>query len=175
MGQEIVTGLNPVIVARIKAHIAVLISEFNYLIQLTKEQRKSANAVAEGRLPMVILGAEHGVTYQQQLGFSIAESQQLARMAADFKALSEIQKLLDVFMEGLSDTTMQIGSNCYDQVLIVRDLAEVAIRRGVPGMETVFDDLSGNFERSPKPKEQTNGNGNNGGANGQPIPGNEKV
>ena len=175
MVQEIVTGLDPTTVARIKGHINVLRSEFTYFTQLTKEQRMAANAVAEGRLPMVIAGAEHGVNYQQQLGFPVAESQQLARMAYDFKVLTEIKKMLDVFMEGLSDTTMQIGSNCYDQVLIVRDLAEVAIRRGVPGMETVYDELSLNFERSPKPKDQTNGNDNNGGANGQPSPGNEQV
>ena len=174
---DIVTGLDAVRVARVKALISALKAELAFLIQLTAEERQSANAVAEGRLPFVQASTKAAINYATELLLTPDMVAKIERISYDFEAMSEINHLMESLAEAIADTTMYIGSHCYNESRLVRDMTELAIKRGVPGMETVYEELSTPWERSSKPKSNGNGNGSssNGGPNDQPIPGPEPV
>lgn len=160
---DVITGLNDFRVAQIKALLNQLKGELPFLIQLTKELRKKENAVAEGRLPFVLHAAETVENHGAVLLMTNAMIDDIKRISYDFKHLSEILGLLDSLHEGVSDTTMRIGANCYEESLMVRDMVALAIRRGVPGMETIYDELSTIWERGPRDTDQSKSGGDNSG------------
>jgi hypothetical protein len=87
--------------------------------------------------------------------------------------MSDIMDIMGSLEEAVSDTTMLLGAICYEKSLIVRELVGLSIRRGKPGMEKVFSDLSHLWEGIAKPngngKELGNGNGSNNGGPGMPL------
>ncbi len=159
---DIMAGLAPVKVARIKALIGELRDLTSFRIKRTPEERQSLNAVDQGRAPFVDLGAEFTKDYHADLMIDADEVARTARINYDFKAMSEIETDLHSLFEGISDTTMQIGHNCYNTALVVKDLVGVAIRRRKPGMETLWDRMAKLFERGSQPKNDGGDNGNGG-------------
>lgn len=81
--------------------------------------------------------------------------------------MSKLLKLLESYVEAVRDTTMLSGAICYEKSRLVRDLVALAIRRGKPGMESVYDALShlwDNIDHSkdhnPSQNNPTNGDAN---------------
>jgi hypothetical protein len=170
MQQTLVTGLTPVRVARIKQLIRDLKAELDFLQQLIADERSGLNAVAEARYPFIKKASEATANYLTELAMPADEVAAIATSYGDFDDMHSIHGLFESLGEGISDTTMLLGAICYQKCLIVRKYAELAILRGVPGMEKVYQELSHLWERSSPPKE--NGKGANGGVN-PPVPGNE--
>ena len=161
--EDIVTGLNDAQVARIRTLIQALKTEMAFRVKRTPEERQALNSVDQGRRPFVDLAAEYTRDYHVDLMIDANEMARTARIAYDFEMMKVIETELASLFEGVNDTTMQIGSNLYMTSLVVKDLVEVAIKRRKPGMETLYENLSKLFERSPKPTEVQTVDENGGG------------
>lgn len=156
MKNDIVTGLTEARINHILSLIAALKAELDFLIQLDKKERSAENGVAEGRLPFTQGASEVGQINGNEINLPADEQADLARMSFDHAGMIKILKQLKALLEGVSDTTLKIGANLYERCLIVRDLVEVAIRRGVPGMESVYEELSYLWEnRQVKPSNDS--------------------
>jgi hypothetical protein len=151
--EDIVTNLNDAQVVRIKSLIAQLKAEIApFAVKRTPEERQALNSVDQGRRPFVDLAAEYTRDYHKELMIDADEVARTARINYDFDKLSEIETDLGSVYELVNDTTMQIGHNCYNTGLVVKDLVEIAIKRRKPGMEILWDNIIKLFVRGPKPK-----------------------
>jgi hypothetical protein len=168
MQQELVTGLDAARVIRIKALLASLKAELDYTVQLTAAERTTLNAVSDGRKPFIEAAAKAAAQYGRDIALDVADQSSLAAASYDFEMMSDIMDIMGSLEEAVSDTTMLLGAICYEKSLIVRELVGLSIRRGKPGMEKVFSDLSHLWEGIARP----NGNGKeNIGANSNGGPG----
>jgi hypothetical protein len=138
------------------------------LVQLTTDDRVAANGVGRMRLPFIQQAHTFANAYKDQLMLSNDALAKINRMMLDFLELDKLLERLRVFQEGLDDTVLLIGSNCYKESLLVKDLAEIAVKRGVPGMEHVLKELSQYWE-STGGKKKDNGTDT---PNPDPAPGN---
>ncbi len=171
MQQELVTGLDAARVIRIKALLASLKTELDYTVQLTAAERTTLNAVSDGRKPFIEAAAKAAAQYGRDIALDAADQSSLAAASYDFEMMSDIMDIMGSLEEAVSDTTMLLGAICYEKSLIVRELVGLSIRRGKPGMEKVFSDLSHLWEGIAKPNSNGNGkeNANGNGGPGMPL------
>lgn len=165
---QLTTGLDANRVTQIRAAIAQLKQEFDFFVQLTASDRTSLNAVADARLHFIQAAADVCNEHGSVISMDQEDRDALTAAIYDFEKLSAMVEVLESFMESLKDTTMLAGAICYDKSLLVRTLVELAIRRGKPGMESVYSSLSHLWENSER--NSGNGNSNNGSNNNQPVP-----
>jgi len=150
---DIVTGLTDAQVALLKSLILQIRTELlPFCVKKTPQERKALNVVDDGRMPFVDLVAEVSRDYGPELMMDSNMIARTARIHYDFKALYELKSDFESVFELLSDTTMQLGHNNYNNGLVVKDLVQVAIRRRVPGMETWWDKIMKLWDYVRKPK-----------------------
>jgi hypothetical protein len=172
---DVFTGLDDNGVSINDANFQAYKQQFHFFIQLTAEDRMAVNAVAKQRLPLIQQAQEFANSYKKELMLSDEALDRFNRISFDYQKLDAHLERVRVFHEGLDDTVLQIGSNCYADSLMIKDLAELAIKRGIPGMEHVYNELAKYWERAtaPKKKDETSTETPDGGPNPKPIPGNE--
>ncbi|MBS3769325.1 MAG: hypothetical protein KGY70_14470 [Bacteroidales bacterium] len=115
-----------------------------FLIDMTPEERQSRSVMNSARKPFVEKTIAYGEKDPrivpnyvdiEEMKKSMKLYEQLVALGAEFKRVGE----------GLSDTAAAIGENLWTGGLSIYDSSKTASRNGVPGIDSVLNDLKAFF------------------------------
>ena len=133
------------VVASVKQHFtdaANLLAP--YLISLTPEDKKSLPKVGDKGYSFVTKGNE----YLQLPATPAPPYLDIPEISVDLKGYDTLRQILQVIMptiDRLDDTMTLSGSEAYAGVLAFYNYIKGAAKAGVPGAQTIYDDLSARF------------------------------
>jgi hypothetical protein len=153
-GNQISLSIPPEKVEQVKqlyGQINGIISE--YLVNLTPEQSKELPKMGDKSYAFVTKALE----YLQVTGTPIPPYTNVAEMVVDMNGYDTIRQILQAAqptIDMLQDTMLLSGSEAYVAALAYYNYIKGAAKAGVPGAQTIYDDLSARFQVRPS---QTNG------------------
>ncbi|HBL74663.1 MAG: hypothetical protein A2W90_24425 [Bacteroidetes bacterium GWF2_42_66] len=115
-----------------------------YLINLTPEEKKSLPKVGDKGYSFVNKGNE----YLQLPSTPMPPYLNVPEISVDLKGYDTLRQILQVIMptiDRLDDTMTLSGSEAYGGVLAFYNYIKGAAKAGVPGAQTIYDDLSARF------------------------------
>jgi hypothetical protein len=116
-----------------------------FLLNLSTAQRVSLPKMDDGRRPFV----EKALGYGEKESAVVPPYIDLAELRSDlelYSSLAEIYKPLKQLEQLLSDTLIAAGSDSYTAALSIYNSAKRAAKDGVPGAQSIVDDLKKLFE-----------------------------
>jgi hypothetical protein len=147
---RISTSLTPEQKAAIEAAVAALVAAFDgLLINLTPEERQSLPRISNKTLAFDQKCAE----YMSQRADLVPSYLDMAEMAIDRKLIEDLRPCLQQIApicEALDDTIMLANSDNYMGDLAFYQNVKQAARRGVPGTDTIYNDLMARFPGRPR-------------------------
>lgn len=167
---DLITGLNQTKVNHIKALLAQVKAELDFVVPLDGDERSTINAVDINRFQFVNVTEEVVEKFPDSLELSTAGRDKILRLNQDYRFMMEIETLMQQIFSGVSDTTLLLGSFCYDEGLIVKGLVDMAVRRKKPGMEPFQKKLSKIFERPKRKKDEEDNEPEDSNGKGGPAP-----
>ena len=133
------------IVNMVKQHlteVAQLLSP--YLVNLTPEDKKSLPKVGDKGYSFVNKGNE----YLQLPSTPVPPYLNVPEVSIDLKGYDTLRQIMQVIMptiDRLDDSMTLSGSEAYMGVLAFYNYIKGAAKAGVPGAQTIYDDLSARF------------------------------
>lgn len=125
--------------------LAQLKALFPFGIKLSDDQKKHLSRLDDGRIPF----ADKGLFYGGQQPMVVPPFTDLAEYKKDLdfvKATSRVGAELMSFAEMVSDTRTAAGSDAYQAALSIYSSAKAAAKQGVPGTQTIVDEMGKLFE-----------------------------
>lgn len=123
-----------------------------YLIALTSAERQSIPNMSDKTLPFVAKTIAYSASSPQ----FVPNYMNLAALAADHQTYNQLIPLFRVVKQlsnGLDDTTMQSGAECYTNALNYYNSVKQAARIDVPGAKAIHEDLRKRFVKSKSDDE----------------------
>ena len=152
---NISAGLTPAQIAAINTAIASIKTNVNFLINLTKDERKTLSKMGDDGFSYVTKAldyAQNNTTILPQ-NFVLAEAQKDLKLANDLRPiLQQVAQLA----EGLDDTIMAAGIEAKDFADKFYEIAKIQNKINTPGMDIIVDDLGVFYEKAQA--EQNNNN-----------------
>jgi hypothetical protein len=127
------------LIARIKA-------KFSFCIKLTTEHRKRLTKIDDGRLPFVEKGVDFGEK-QPNIVPPYTDMNELRKDLAFVKATRRVKSELESLAELVSDTRTAAGSDAFQAALSIYNSAKSAVKQGVPGTQTIVDEMGKLFTK----------------------------
>lgn len=163
---RISTEITPQKKAAIVAAIQALKTELQGItINLNADERQSLPKIGDRTLAF----DEKCKAYMAQRPELVPGFVNMTEMAKDRKLVADLLPCLQEIApicEGLEDTISVAYTDIYTADLAFHASVKQAAKRGVPGTDTIYDDLKQHF-----PGRSSGGNGGgNGGGGGQPVP-----
>ena len=127
---------------------------FPFGLHLDPSVRKTMPKMDDGRKPFV----EKALQYAKSEPRIVPPYTDLAELAKDltlYNALSELERKLIGLTEMISDTRTAAGSDAYVAALSIYNSAKAAAKAGVPGTNSIVDELSKLFIFQGKTKVVT--------------------
>jgi len=124
-------------------------AKFPFVIKLSAEQRKRLPKLDDGRIPF----AEKGVSFGEQQPLVVPPYTNLNELKKDLafvKATRRVGAELLSFTEMVTDTRMAAGSDAYQASLSIYNSAKSASKQGVPGTQTIVDEMGKLFDGQGK-------------------------
>ncbi|MFW5916276.1 MAG: hypothetical protein ACOCTM_02255 [Bacteroidota bacterium] len=118
--------------------------EMPFLIDMTPEERRSRSVMNSARKPFV----EKTIAYGEKDPRIVPNYVDIEEMKKSMKLYEQLVELGAEFKrvgEGLSDTAAAIGENLWTGGLSIYDSSKTASRNGVPGIDSVLNDLKAFF------------------------------
>ena len=132
-------------VTAVKQHFAEAASLLApYLVNLTPDDRKSLPKLGDKGYAFVTKGNE----YLQLPSTPVPPYLNVLEVGVDLKGYEALRQLLQAIMpviDRLNDTMTLSGSEAYGAVLTFYNYIKGAAKAGVPGAQTIYDDLSARF------------------------------
>ena len=123
----------------------------SYLIALSPEERQSIPKMSDKTQPFV----EKTIAYTEtspQFVPPYMDKEALESNMATYNQLIPLFRVIKQLSDGLDDTTMQAGAECYTNALNYYNSVKQATKADVPGAKAIYDDLSKRFVKT-KPDE----------------------
>ena len=118
-----------------------------YLIALRPMERRDMSKMSDKTLPFV----EKTIAYCESAPQFAPAFMNVEQLNVDFEVYNQLIPLLRLSRQltsGLDDTSMKIGSGCFNNALTYYNLAKLGSRMDVPGAKTIYDDLRKRFYRT---------------------------
>ncbi len=118
--------------------------ELSFLINMTPEERRSRSVMNSARKPFV----EKAIAYGEKDPRIVPNYVSIEEMKKNMKLYEQLMELGNEFKrtgEGLSDTAAALGENLWTGGLSIYDSSKTASRNGVPGIDTILNDLKSFF------------------------------
>ncbi len=118
--------------------------EMPFLIDMTPEERRSRSVMNSARKPFV----EKTIAYGEKDPRIVPNYVDIEEMKKSMKLYEQLVELgaeFKRFGEGLSDTAAAIGENLWTGGLSIYDSSKTASRNGVPGIDSILNDLKAFF------------------------------
>ena len=125
--------------------LAQIKAKFPFGIKLTSDQRKKLPKLDDGRIPF----ADKGIFYGEQQPLIVPPYTDMAELKKDLafvKATRRVGAELLSLTEMVTDTRMAAGSDTYQAALSIYNSAKGAAKQGVPGTQTIVDEMGKLFE-----------------------------
>ena len=119
-----------------------------FLTKLSKKESKALQKLSDGRKPFVEKGLYYGANNTElNPGTSILEASN--RDFSLYSFLSSVEQELLQLVEMVRDTKQLAGAEAYTVARYIYSVAKMKLNLGIPGMQTIVDDLGKLFEQSP--------------------------
>lgn len=121
------------------------------LVNLTPEESKELPKMGDKSYAFVTKALE----YLKVPGTPMPPYVNVSEMEVDLKGYDTIRQILQVVMptiDMLQDTMLLSGSEAYVAALAYYNYIKGAAKAGVPGAQTIYDDLSARFQGRPTKK-----------------------
>lgn len=125
--------------------IAELKSLFPFGIKLSVDQRKSLPKLDDARIPF----ADKGISYGEKQPMIVPPFTDLGEYKKDldfFKATRRVGAEILSLAEMVTDSRTAAGSDAYQAALSIYNSAKGAAKQGVPGTQTIVDEMGKLFE-----------------------------
>lgn len=129
---------------RIWDNVKGIQDELSFLINMTPEERRSRSVMNSARKPFV----EKAIAYGEKDPRIVPNYVSIEEMKKNMKLYEQLMELGNEFKrtgEGLSDTAAALGENLWTGGLSIYDSSKTASRNGVPGIDTILNDLKSFF------------------------------
>src|SRR5665647_605746 len=129
--------------------LAQLKAKFPFGIKLTPDQKKRLPKLDDARIPFV----EKGLFYGEQQPLIVPPFTNLGEYKLDLdfvKATRRVGAELASIAEMVSDTRMAAGVDAYQAGLSIYGSAKSAAKQGVPGTQTIVDEMGKLFDGQGK-------------------------
>jgi hypothetical protein len=126
---------------------------FNVVID--KEELKSLSKISDGRIPFVEKVTQYIVSNPEFLP-PFADVPEFQKDFKAFKDLREMSRPLRQILDKLETSMMVAGSEAYDTARNYYKTVQFQAKMGVPGAQTIYEDLRQLFEvktTAPEPEE----------------------
>jgi hypothetical protein len=133
--------------------IAQLKTILGFGVKLSPDQRRTLPKVDDVRLPFV----EKGIEFGKQEPKIVPPYTNLDEFGKDLKLyrdLSSIERELSSLAEMVTDTRMAAGSDAYQAALSIYRSAKGASKMGLPGTQSIVDQMKKLFEGQGHFKEE---------------------
>ncbi len=134
------TDLNDVMMA-----IQTIRTKLPFLLDLTNQQKQELPKMDDGRAPFVL----KAMNYANTVPAIVPPLVSAAEMQKDlllFGQLTQIKMQLDRLAEEVTDTATAAGVDAYTASLVIYEMAKMAQRLGLPGVDAIVNDLKTLFE-----------------------------
>jgi hypothetical protein len=124
-----------------------------HLLNLTPEESRELPKMGDKSYAFVTKALE----YLKVPGSPVPPYTNVAEMEVDLKGYDTIRQILQSIMptvDLLQDTMLVSGSEAYTAALTYYNYIKGAAKAGVPGAQTIYDDLSARFPGRPSSKTQ---------------------
>lgn len=125
-----------------------------WYIQIEKEELKSMPKIADGRLPFVEKTADFSVSNPEFLP-PFADVPEFQKDLKAYKDMKELARPLRQILDNLENTMMVAGSEAWYAALSYYRSVQYHAKMGVPGAQTILDELRPLFEARSKPENET--------------------
>ena len=125
--------------------LAKLKAKFPFGIKLSPDDRKRLPKLDDARIPF----ADKGVSFGEQQPMVVPPYTDLDELKKDLnfvKATRRVGAEVASFAEMVTDTRMAAGSDAYQAALSIYNSAKAAAKQGVPGTQTIVDEMGKLFE-----------------------------
>jgi len=129
--------------------LAQLKAKFPFGIKLTDDQKKRLPKLDDARIPF----ADKGLFYGEQQPLIVPPYTDLGEYKVDLnfvKATRRVGSELASIAEMVSDTRMAAGADAYQAALSIYSSAKSAAKQGVPGTQTIVDEMGKLFDGQGK-------------------------
>ncbi|MBR8538179.1 hypothetical protein KDU71_21590 [Carboxylicivirga sediminis] len=134
-----------------KAQIIDLLKQITdlmpFLTGLTPEQRKRLPKI-EKRNKTFVKDVEAVIKNDASLLPSYVKPDEMAKDLELYEQLEELLTPLGYLYDRVRDTQMLAGSEAYTQALMVYNMIKAANKAGLPGANSLYNQLKGRFDRS---------------------------
>lgn len=125
------------------ASIAALNEKLPYLINLLPDERKEMLKMGDKTLAFVTKALEYAIVNPGLAGLvDVPEFEKDVKLIA---SLLKVLRPLQALVQRLEDTVMQAGSEAYNEALHFYGSSRIGMKSGVPGAQTIFNDLAERF------------------------------
>lgn len=137
------------------ARIALADAVQPFEIQVDKEEVKALAKLGDGRIPFVEKVSQYAVTDSQFLP-PFADVPEFTKDFQTFKDLREMVRPLQQIIDNLENSKMVSGSESYQFALTYYKNVQHNAKMGVPGAQTIYEDLRRLFEnKTTEPETPT--------------------
>lgn len=138
-----ITSAQKTAVEDARAALANVVKNFD--IQIDKEELKSMSKISDGRLPFVEKIAQYAASNPEFLP-PYADIPEFTKDFQVFKDLREMIRPMRRLLDNLENSMMVSGSESYDFARAYYKSVQYNAKTGVPGAQTIYDDLRPLFE-----------------------------
>jgi hypothetical protein len=147
--------MTPAQIAAIATAITVIRSNLTFLLNLTKEERKTLSKMGDDGFSYVTKALDYAVNNTNIIpgALSLPEAQKDLKLANDLRSiLQQINQLA----EGIDDTIMQAGVEAKDFSDRFYDMAKSMSSTNTPGLDVIVDDLGTFYDKAQAEIETLN-------------------
>jgi hypothetical protein len=133
--------------------IAELKEILPFVIKLSANDRKTMPKMDDGRLPFV----EKSLNYGKQQPLIIPPFTSIEELTNDlglFNSTRLVAQELNSLSEMVNDTRTAVGSDAYQAALSIYNSAKGAVKMGIPGTQSIVDELGKLFTGQGAAKSQ---------------------
>jgi hypothetical protein len=135
-------------------HITAAIEDMPFLIKLDKGTKRSMMSLDDSHVPFV----EKCLQYGQKNAGIVPSYVNIGELGKDFTLFTQMQSIsrdVNRFAEMVNDTRIAAGTDAYLASLSIYNSVKQAAKMGVPGSQTIVDDLKKAFENHGPASGQT--------------------
>jgi hypothetical protein len=142
-------------------------NKLTFLINLKAEDRHNLAKMGDKTLAFVTKSLEYA-KQNHMVVTSFLDVAEFEKEVTTMNTLLRILKPMRQLLEEIDDTTLYVGSKAYTDALTFYTALKGAVKAGVPGMKTVYDDLQAQLPgrgkgNTPPDSDKKNSSGNNNG------------
>ncbi len=148
-----ITDAQKTAVSGVTGELADKTEPFN--VAISKEEMKSLPKIADGRLPFVEKCAEFCVSNPEFLP-PFADVPEFQKDVKAYKDTREMARPIRIILENLENAMMVAGSEAWYAALNYYRSVQYHAKMGVPGAQTILDELRPLFEQRTRTEDQPN-------------------